>query len=50
MLPLKLRYGAELVRTLLLVSQRVQPSVLEENGFRFRYPVLEPALEAIFRV
>src|SRR2546423_1882096 len=32
---LKLRYGAELVETLLLVSQRVLPAELEANGFRF---------------
>jgi NAD dependent epimerase/dehydratase family enzyme len=49
MLPLKLRYGPELVETLLLVSQRVLPSELEANGFAFRFPVLEPALEAILR-
>jgi uncharacterized protein (TIGR01777 family) len=48
--PLKLRYGAELVETLLLVSQRVQPVALEANGFSFRYPVLEPALEAMLRL
>ncbi len=49
MLPLKLRYGPELVETLLLVSQRVLPAELEANGFGFRYPVLEPALEMILR-
>jgi uncharacterized protein len=49
MLPLKLRYGPELVETLLLVSQRVLPSELEANGFGFCFPVLEPALEAILR-
>lgn len=50
MLPLRVRYGAELVNTLLLVSQRVSPSALETNGFAFRYPVLEPALDAILRL
>jgi NAD dependent epimerase/dehydratase family enzyme len=49
MLPLKLRFGPELVETLLLASQRVQPAGLEANGFEFRYPVLEPALEAILQ-
>ncbi len=50
LLPLRLRYGAELVNALLLASQRATPSVLEANGFAFRYPVLEPALEAILRL
>jgi uncharacterized protein (TIGR01777 family) len=50
LLPLKLRYGAELVETLLLYSQRVEPRRLEDAGFTFRYPVLEPALEAILRL
>jgi uncharacterized protein (TIGR01777 family) len=47
LLPLKLRYGAELVESLLLVSQRVVPAKLEARGFNFQAPVLEPALEAI---
>lgn len=47
LLPLKLRFGAELVETLLLGSQRVAPARLEAVAFPFRYPVLEPALEAI---
>ena len=47
MLPLKLRYGGELVETLLLESQRVRPARLEAVNFPFRYPVLQPALEAI---
>ncbi len=45
--PLKARYGAELVKTLLLVSQRVVPERLTAGGFAFRYPVLQPALEAV---
>ncbi len=49
MLPLKLRYGAELVESLLLASQRVSPTRLEAIAFPFRYPVLEPALESILR-
>ena len=47
LLPLKLRFGAELVETLLLASQRVVPAQLEAAGFTFTYPVLEPALDAI---
>jgi uncharacterized protein (TIGR01777 family) len=49
MLPLKLRYGGELVESLLLASQRVLPARLEAIAFPFRYPVLQPALEAILR-
>jgi uncharacterized protein len=49
LLPLKLRYGAELVETLLLVSQRVKPNELESNDFAFSYPALESALAAILR-
>ncbi|MCU1466832.1 MAG: hypothetical protein JWM72_2760 [Actinomycetia bacterium] len=47
MLPLKLRYGSELVDTLLLSGQRATPTRLEAVGFRFEYPVLEPALESL---
>jgi uncharacterized protein (TIGR01777 family) len=50
MLPLRARYGRDLVDTLLLVSQRVKPAALEAIGFAFRYPVLEPALDAILRL
>jgi uncharacterized protein (TIGR01777 family) len=49
MLTLKLRYGGELVEALLLASQRVRPARLEAISFPFRYPVLQPALEAILR-
>jgi uncharacterized protein len=49
MLPLKLRYGSELVDSLLLASQRVLPARLVALDFPFRYPVLVPALEAILR-
>jgi hypothetical protein len=49
MFPLKLRYGSELVESLLLDGQRVLPARLEAIGFPFRYPVLAPALEAILR-
>lgn len=50
MFGLKLRYGAELVETLLLVSQRVRPARLEAADFPFEYPVLEPALDALLRL
>jgi uncharacterized protein len=46
---LKMRYGGELVDSLLLASQRVTPARLEAIAFPFRYPVLQPALEAILR-
>jgi len=47
LLPLKLRYGGELVETLLLYSMRVVPARLEESGFRFAHPRLEDALRAV---
>jgi uncharacterized protein len=47
LLPLKLRFGSELVETLLLSSQRATPARLEAVGFRFEFPVLEPALESM---
>lgn len=34
----------EMADALLLSSQRVKPVVLEERGFRFKWPTLEPAL------
>ena len=49
LLPLRLRFGSELVETLLLFSQRVQPAKLETTGYEFRYAALEPALQAIVR-
>jgi uncharacterized protein (TIGR01777 family) len=49
MLPLKLRYGAELVETLLMVSQRVRPAALQATGFRFAFDTLEDALRAVVR-
>jgi uncharacterized protein len=42
---LKARFGAELVESLLLASQRVVPAQLDALGFGFTYPVLQPALE-----
>jgi uncharacterized protein (TIGR01777 family) len=49
MFVLKLRYGEELIDSLLLAGQRVLPSRLEAIAFPFEYPVLVPALEAILR-
>ncbi|MFP3907240.1 MAG: TIGR01777 family oxidoreductase [Acidimicrobiales bacterium] len=42
-----LLYGRELVETLLLVSQRAVPSVLEASGYEFTHAQLEPALRDI---
>jgi uncharacterized protein (TIGR01777 family) len=47
LIPLKLRYGAELVEVLLLVSQRVLPTRLSGDGFAFEHPALEAALGAV---
>jgi uncharacterized protein (TIGR01777 family) len=47
LLPLKLRFGAELVETLLLASQRVVPTQLEATGYEFTCPSLELAFDAI---
>jgi uncharacterized protein (TIGR01777 family) len=44
---LKIRYGSELVDTLLLFSQRVLPAELEAHGFAFAQPTLEPALASL---
>jgi len=49
MLPLKLRYGTELVETLLLVSQRVAPAQLQAAGYQFSFASLEDALRAAIR-
>jgi uncharacterized protein (TIGR01777 family) len=46
LLPLKLRYGSELVHELLVTGQRVLPERLEKTGFDFLYPNLEEALRA----
>lgn len=45
--PLELRYGAELVRQLLVDGQRVIPAELQRSGYAFRYATLEPALRAL---
>jgi len=46
-LPLKARFGAELVQHLLLTGQRVLPTRLESSGFEFAHPTLEGALRAV---
>ena len=42
----RLAFG-EMADALLLSSQRVDPAVLEDNGFPFTWPTLEPALQHI---
>jgi uncharacterized protein len=44
LLPLRLRYGSELVEHLLVGGQRVVPERLEADGYRFAHPTLEGAL------
>lgn len=44
---LKLLFGADLAHELLLTGQRVVPTRLNEHGFQFSYPDLEPALREI---
>jgi uncharacterized protein (TIGR01777 family) len=46
---LRLIFGGEMANETLLTSQRVEPGVLDQNGYRFRYPELEPALSALLR-
>ncbi len=47
LLPLKARYGKELVQHLLVDGQRVLPTRLEATGYEFQYPTLESALHAM---
>jgi uncharacterized protein len=47
LLPLRARYGGELVQHLLVEGQRVFPKRLEETGYAFEHPTLEDALRAI---
>jgi len=49
LLPLKLRFGGELVETLLLVSQRGAPAQLEATGYRFTFSSLDAALSAVLQ-
>jgi uncharacterized protein (TIGR01777 family) len=44
---LRIPYGMELVHSLLLIGQRVIPKKLDDSGYRFRHPGLEPALRAL---
>lgn len=47
LLPLKLKYGGELVDSLMLASQRVVPNALQKQGFKFKNETLESALDDI---
>jgi uncharacterized protein (TIGR01777 family) len=47
LIPLRARYGSELVDHLLLASQRAVPAALEASGFTFRHTALEDALRAL---
>ncbi len=49
LLPLKVRFGSELVETLLVNGQRVLPAVLSTAGFEFVYPDLEAGFRGILR-
>jgi uncharacterized protein (TIGR01777 family) len=44
---LKVALGPEMASELLLASQRVQPSVLEQTGFKWKHRTLEEALRAL---
>ena len=46
LLPLRARYGSELVQHLLVEGQRVLPRRLEATGYRFTHSTLEDALRA----
>jgi len=47
LLPLRARYGSELVQHLLVEGQRVLPKQLEHTGYVFAHPTLEEALRAV---
>lgn len=47
LLPLRLRYGSELVQHLLVDGQRVLPRQLEQTGYGFAHRTLEEALRAV---
>ena len=49
LLPLKLRFGGELVESLLLFSQRVTPGQLEATGYQFTCPSLDDALSVVLQ-
>ena len=46
LLPIKLLFGAELVKEMLLSSARVVPKALQDSGFVFEHPDLKEALAA----
>ena len=46
LLPLRARYGRELVQHLLVEGQRVLPKRLQATGYAFEHPTLEDALRA----
>jgi len=46
LVPLRVRYGSELVQHLLVEGQRVLPKRLDQTGYRFEHPTLEEALRA----
>jgi uncharacterized protein len=46
LLPVRARYGSELVQHLLVEGQRVLPKRLEATGYAFAHPTLEDALRA----
>ena len=47
LLPVRARYGSELVQHLLVEGQRVLPKRLEATGYAFGHPTLEDALRAV---
>jgi len=47
-LAVKARLGGELAEAIGFASQRVEPAVLEANGFEFDHPDLSTALAAVF--
>lgn len=47
LMPLKIKYGKELVQSLMLDSQRAYPDRLIEKGYKFKFNTLETALGAI---
>ncbi len=44
---LRLAFGAERADNLLFASQRALPEVLQDRGFTFEHPLVDPALEAV---
>jgi uncharacterized protein len=50
LLPLKLRFGAEMVKEMMLGGARIQPTVLESTGFVFDHPTLADALASVLAV